>query len=351
MDTSGDSGVADGLSLAERSLAHYGVLGMKWGVRKGEADGSPKEPKGELVLTKTFKTGDSISIYKNPPPLIARWASRVSPQYKTDVANFASFALRDKEGKKVGDAAFARQGDSLDLNWIGIKNKHRGKGYATAAMEGVVKYAKKEKISKLTLEVPGNSPDARHIYEKLGFKMDGRTFLDKATMEGWGGLYGMSYDVNSAKHAEELVDENWETDFADEFAKFLIENFSSKGGEVGHTDSVQEYLAHYGVLGMKWGKKKADAPPASSDAVAKENIKAKAKVGKVKALSNRELQDAINRMQLEQSYKRLAVNEKPVVTRFIASTITEIGKREVQAAAGKAVAKAVAKKLATGGLA
>jgi hypothetical protein len=102
---------------------------------------------------------------------------------------------------------------------------------------------------------------------------------------------------------------------------------------------------------MKWGVRRRTSAPASSDAQKSLDVRAKAKTGKVKSLTNAELQTAINRMNLEQNFKRLAVNERPPVQRWIASTLLEIGKREVQVAAGKAVAKAVAKKVATAGLA
>lgn len=114
--------------------------------------------------------------------------------------------------------------------------------------------------------------------------------------------------------------------------------------------SVPDFLAHYGVIGMKWGKRKTEVP-ASAEAARSGEIKAKAKTGKVKALTNAELRTAIERMQLEQNYKRLSVNDKPVVTRFIASTLLEIGKREVQAAIARKVSSAIAKKVATGGAA
>lgn len=114
--------------------------------------------------------------------------------------------------------------------------------------------------------------------------------------------------------------------------------------------AVQDFLAHYGVKGMRWGKRSAtnkEAP--SSESQRSTELRARAKTSKVKALSNKELQEAINRMNLEQQFKRLATNEKPPVQRFIASTLLEIGKREVQVALGKKVATTIAKKAATGG--
>jgi hypothetical protein len=107
---------------------------------------------------------------------------------------------------------------------------------------------------------------------------------------------------------------------------------------------VDEFLAHFGVKGMKWGTRRASTKEAPSTEAARSTaLRARAKKSKVKALTNAELQEAINRMNLEQQFKRLSTNEKPAVTRFIASTLQEIGKREVQATIAKKVAKAAVK--------
>lgn len=115
--------------------------------------------------------------------------------------------------------------------------------------------------------------------------------------------------------------------------------------------ATDDFLAHYGVKGMKWGKRTADRPAPSAESERAAKIRTKAKAGKAKALTNAELREAIERMNLEQQFKRLSVNEKPAVQRWMASTMLEIGKREVQVALGKKVAATVAKKVATGGAA
>lgn len=118
--------------------------------------------------------------------------------------------------------------------------------------------------------------------------------------------------------------------------------------------AVDDFLVHFGVKGMKWGTRKASKTPKegpSKDAQTSLAIRARAKRSKTKALSNAELQQAINRMNLEQQFKRLSVNEKPAVQRWMASTLLEIGKREVQVGLGKKIAATVAKKAATGGAA
>jgi hypothetical protein len=124
------------------------------------------------------------------------------------------------------------------------------------------------------------------------------------------------------------------------------------GEEVEHMAAVDNFLAHYGVKGMRWGSRSAGKLPKeglSKDAQTALDLRARAKRSKPKALSNKELQEAINRMNLEQQFKRLSVNEKPAVQRWMASTLLEIGKREVQVSLGKKVAATVAKKAATGG--
>ena len=69
--------------------------------------------------------------------------------------------------------------------WIGVNRKSRGQGVAQACFKGVSDFAKAEGFKRMTLEVPGISPDARHIYEKFGFKEVGKT--DGAD-DFWGGL-------------------------------------------------------------------------------------------------------------------------------------------------------------------
>jgi uncharacterized Fe-S cluster-containing MiaB family protein len=113
---------------------------------------------------------------------------------------------------------------------------------------------------------------------------------------------------------------------------------------------VEEFLKHYGVKGMHWGSRKKKNP-ASSDSASATTTRTTAKKKGVHTVSNTELQAAIRRMQLEQDFKRLSVNEKSAATRWVASTLLEIGKREVQQRVAKKVATTVIKKAATGGAA
>ena len=52
-----------------------------------------------------------------------------------------------------------------------------------------------DKIAELVLnEVPGDSPDVRHIYEKLGFKENG--ILTTPEDQVWGGLTKMKLNLS-----------------------------------------------------------------------------------------------------------------------------------------------------------
>ena len=61
-------------------------------------------------------------------------------------------------------------------------------------------------------------------------------------------------------------------------------------------DRVDEYLMHYGVLGMKWGKRKARASKTSEQA------------SKKRRMSNKELQARIKRLKLEKEFAQLTAS-------------------------------------------
>ena len=93
--------------------------------------------------------------------------------------------------KKIGDLNLTEiSKEELNIMWIEKNKKYRGHGYAQKILRWVVEFAKERGYKILTLEVPGISPDARHIYEKLGFRETGQiTSPDEDVY--WGGLTGM----------------------------------------------------------------------------------------------------------------------------------------------------------------
>lgn len=75
---------------------------------------------------------------------------------------------------------------------------------------------------------------------------------------------------------------------------------------------IDDFLAHYGVKGMKWGKRKQSKykPGATKEAKRVAAIQKKAKAGGTKALTTKELQAYNQRMDLERRYSQLQPSGK-----------------------------------------
>lgn len=89
-------------------------------------------------------------------------------------------------------------------------------------------------------------------------------------------------------------------------------------------NATDDFLRHYGIPGMKWGRRRSrpsyekstrvaggsSAPRASEDAKKTGSFQARAKAGGTAALSTKELQELVTRQNLEQQYARL--NPAPI---------------------------------------
>lgn len=123
---------------------------------------------------------------------------------------------------------------------------------------------------------------------------------------------------------------------------------SERPGGVDHLDDV---LSHYGIKGMKWGVRRAnpsggsstnEKPPPSADHNTAKAAKAKAKEGGLKSLSNDELKVYLERMDLENRYRKGNPKPSSEVNKFIKDTLLNIGKQEAAKYAAKQVAKLLA---------
>jgi L-amino acid N-acyltransferase YncA len=261
--------------LVEDILSHQGVKGMHWGVRKDHAPVRRASDSHTLTTSK----GEKVTLEGMKTPIIARGLANISSGFRKKLENSDSYHIRNATGEKVGELYVKKdpaEKNATNVVWIETHDKHKGKGYATGVMHKVVDIAKKQGRDKVTLEVPGISPDARHIYEKLGFKSKGMQ-KGSHSRDIWGGLTRMELDLKSAKHSDDSS------------------------------------VVHFGVKGMHWGVRKGQsssgsAKPRETRSEDSANVqKHLATINKhgVKALSNKELQDVVTRLNLHQQYSNL----------------------------------------------
>lgn len=113
--------------------------------------------------------------------------------------------------------------------------------------------------------------------------------------------------------------------------------------------AVTDILEHFGVKGMKWGVRKGGGgSPGSSDHQRATAARSKAKSGGgTKALTNDELRDLVNRMQLEQQFSRLQpASARRKAAKFAAEVLVNVGKQQATKVANDVVSKKVAAAMA-----
>lgn len=298
----------DGAGTVDDILEHFGIKGMRWGVRKGSDQGPDK---------KIRKLDAKFEKLANKPDIHMRlWAHSVVTL------------------KKSGD-----------LNKINNKPQ-----YQAAKWRLKFGVAKKELQEKYEDEIAGKllqhlKKNASEIVNRSGTRQlnievaHKKAKVLRASTAVW---RITTQEIKQAAEGDLVI-----RIIRDEVGRII--DMIPEIDKLEQSSMDDDVLAHFGIKGMKWGQKKAR--PVSTDAKQKQSIKEEVKKNKVASISNADLQTAIRRMQLEQDFKRLSVNEKSGVSRWIASTMLEIGKKEVQSLAAKKVAAFVAKKAVTGGVA
>lgn len=204
--------------IPEKYLVHHGILGQKWGViRYQNKDGSltkvgkkrrkehppisgktlNKDLDEKIILTTKNKDGSDITIEQLQRGKLAKCIANGIRYKETRMKRYlnnADFDIKVNENR-VGEMQLSQiSDDEINGVWLGIDDEYQGNGYATASLMKALNYSKQRGYKTFSLEVPGNSPDARHIYEKLGFKDKG-LINDPDKDFVWNGLTRMELDL------------------------------------------------------------------------------------------------------------------------------------------------------------
>jgi len=110
--------------------------------------------------------------------------------------------------------------------------------------------------------------------------------------------------------------------------------------------TLDEVMEHFGVKGMHWGVSKSG--PTSSDAQNAKGHRAVVKKSGTQALSNKDLQELVTRMNLEQQYSKLSHKPSRIAAGYKAvKVIVGVGKtaNEIATFSQSATGKMLATKL------
>lgn len=298
----------DGTDSVDAVLAHFGIKGMKWGVRKSHDTGGDK--KIQKLDAKFEKQA------ANPNTAAALWGHSVVTLKKSG------------DLKKINDKP-----EFAAAKWrlkFGVAKKELQRKYDDEVAGKLLEHLKKNANEIV------NRSGTRQFDIEVAHK---KAKVIRASTAHW---------TITTRDIQQSSDGDLQIRIVRDDVGRIIDMIPEMD-MIEQSEQVDAVLAHFGIKGMKWGQRKKN--PVSREAGFKAGIKNQVRRQKVASVSNQDLQRAIERMRLEQDFKRLAVNEKSGVARWISSTMLEIGKREVQAVAAKKVAAFVAKKVATGGVA
>lgn len=340
----------------EDSLTHYGVKGAKWGVRRYQNEDGSYKPGAE---------GRYYQAVKNAFNTAKARRTEVAGKIGTAVGSKASGAVPKAVAKTIssklsgGGGGAAKPEDTkpanktrtgLDIELKDVSKKLAGKSSGSGKGSGSSSEKKKEekekgtedfKLSQLTDKIDnlfGEMSD--EDWEEMELSDAEQDEMDDLITKYRKWRSGNSSKTKQTKKIDAFIEryQAWRSNHGKKAEHSLI----YKNGSWTVTDDT---LVHWGILGMKWGVRRYQNP----DGTLTEEGKRRKSKGKnysddywnahdkkdPKYMSDKELQQRINRLNNEKQYKALTKTngEKTV------DEIAKYGKKIFSAAVGGVIMK------------
>lgn len=308
-------------AFVEEYLEHFGVKGMRWGLRRSpEAKAARAQKKEARKASRAAKREERRK----------RFEAHMDKKFE-DKAN--DIDTKIELHNRAGDLMDSKG----DIDRINAKSE-----YVQAAERGLLLKDDHPVTQKYLKEYTDTYMQRLNEAAKdMGTNWSGTR---EYTVEpGSDSLLGFKVKTKAVQHA-------------DDPASFRVEFIKDEDGMIIDFDIVEEALAqgalatlnvlkHYGVKGMRWGQRSVRTPvsvsqkgkklkakggqaqPAHSDAIRKASIGRQKKKSGTNSLSDKQLKDYANRLELEQRVRRLEAGDKSPARRFVRDLLQARGKQ------------------------
>src|SRR3954451_3343170 len=314
-------------------LAHHGVKGMKWGVRKAG--------KGAKLVGRGLDN-------------VAFEIDKESNHVHTQIVQTASKKFHQKDLPVIKNKPeYKESGKNKALKRLVSPRDPLTKKYRAEAKAAYLKRLE-ESANDIT-----NISGSRQYTIRNGWDGVGE---NKST-------WNWSIQTQSVKHAAEATDVTFliaVKPIYDKDGYITDVETTIKTGDVAQS-AIEDIIEHHGVRGMRWGvrRKNIGSPNEVTVSVDKGKLKAKggeghgpseeakaaaatkqkAKASGVHSLSNEEIQAAVTRMNLESNFKQATTKTKQTVPgqKFVLNLLKNTGNAQVQRVVNDQATKAVKK--------